>query len=278
MNIIQNVIDLTLGFSIILKILLIAIGAYIIIKLLYLWVNHIENKYDIDMTVVYVLNDIFKYIILIIAIAWILEIFGINIKGIILSLGIAGVAVGIAAKDIVSNFLSGLFVLGDKSIRVGDVISIGDMKGTVQKIGFRTTTLINQDNHTITVPNGMFNANSYKKYLPLEDYRIDVYSVLPHNVRLDEFEKDVKEAILKYDWVNKEHPIIIKGDFITEDGPKMLVSTWITSYEMLDPGKVIIMDEINQIIYEKYNKPSSKKVDRRNDRKDQIAINQEKLK
>ena len=275
MNIIQNVIDLTLGFSIILKILLIAIGAYIIIKLLYLWVNRIENKYDIDMTVVYVLNDIFKYIILIIAIAWILEIFGINIKGIILSLGIAGVAVGIAAKDIVSNFLSGLFVLGDKSIRVGDVISIGDMKGTVQKIGFRTTTLINQDNHTITVPNGMFNANSYKKYLPLEDYRIDVYSVLPHNVRLDEFEKDVKEAILKYDWVNKEHPIIIKGDFITEDGPKMLVSTWITSYEMLDPGKVIIMDEINQIIYEKYNKPSSKKVDRRNDRKEQIAINQE---
>ncbi|MCQ2737166.1 MAG: hypothetical protein MJ224_00975, partial [archaeon] len=71
------------------------------------------------------------------------------------------------------------------------------------------------------------------------------------------------------------HPIIIKGDFITEDGPKMLVSTWITSYEMLDPGKVIIMDEINQIIYEKYNKPSSKKVDRRNDRKEQIAINQE---
>lgn len=275
MNIIQNVIDLTLGFSIILKILLIAIGAYIIIKLLYLWVNRIENKYDIDMTVVYVLNDIFKYIILIIAIAWILEIFGINIKGIILSLGIAGVAVGIAAKDIVSNFLSGLFVLGDKSIRVGDVISIGDMKGTVQKIGFRTTTLINQDNHTITVPNGMFNANSYKKYLPLEDYRIDVYSVLPHNVRLDEFEKDVKEAISKYDWVNKEHPIIIKGDFITEDGPKMLVSTWITSYNMLDPGKVIIMDEINQIIYEKYNKPSSKKVDRRNDRKEQIAINQE---
>ena len=275
MNIIQNAIDLTLGFSIILKILLIAIGAYIIIKLLYLWVNRIENKYDIDMTVVYVLNDIFKYIILIIAIAWILEIFGINIKGIILSLGIAGVAVGIAAKDIVSNFLSGIFVLGDKSIRVGDVISIGDMKGTVQKIGFRTTTLINQDNHTITIPNGMFNANSYKNYLPLEDYRIDVYSVLPHNVRLDEFEKDVKEAISKYDWVNKEHPIIIKGDFITEDGPKMLVSTWITSYEMLDPGKVIIMDEINQIIYEKYNKPSSKKVDRRNDRKEQIAINQE---
>lgn len=268
MSIIQNAIDLTLGFSIILKTLLIAIGAYIIIKLVYRWVNRVENKYDIDMTVVYILNDIFKYIVLIIAIAWILELFGINIKGIILSLGIAGVAIGIAAKDIVSNFLSGLFVLGDKSIRVGDVISIGDMKGTVQKIGFRTTTLINQDNHTITIPNGIFNANSYKKYLPLEDYRIDVYSVLPHNIRLDEFEKEVKEAISKYDWVNKEHPIIIKGDFITEDGPKILVSTWITSYEMLDPGKVIIMDEINQLIYKKYNKPTSKKVNRRNERKE----------
>ena len=275
MDIIQNTINLTSGFSAILKILLIAIGAYIIIKLIYHWVNRIEDKYDIDMTLVYILNDIFKYFVLIIAIVWILEICGINIRGIILSLGIVGVALGIASKDIVSNFLSGLFVLGDKSIRVGDVIGIGDVKGTVKKIGFRTTTLINQDNHIITIPNGIFSANHYRKYLPLEDYRIDVYSVLPHNAKLDKFEKDVKEAILKYDWVNKEHPIIIKGDFITEDGPKMLVSTWITSYEMLDPGKVIIMDEINQIIYEKYNKPSSKKVDRRNDCKEQIAINQE---
>ena len=275
MNVIQNTINLTSGFSMILKILLIAIGAYIIIKLLYHWVNRIEEKYDIDMTVVYILNDIFKYFVLIIAIAWILEIFGINIKGIILSLGIVGVALGIASKDIISNFLSGLFVLGDKSIRVGDVIGIGDVKGTVKKIGFRTTTLINQDNHVITIPNGIFSANHYRRYLPLEDYRIDVYSVLPHNTKLDEFEKDVKEAISKYDWVNKEHPIIIKGDFITEDGPKMLVSTWITSYNMLDPGKVIIMDEINHLIYKKYNKPSSKKVNRRNARKEKINNNTE---
>lgn len=275
MNFIQNTIDITSGFSIILKILLIAIGAYIIIKLIYHWVNRIERKYDIDMTVVYVLNDCFKYFVLIIAIAWILELLGIDIKGIALSLGIAGVALGIASKDIISNFLSGLFVLGDKSIRVGDVISVGDAKGTVKKIGFRTTTLINQDNQLITIPNAVFNANHYKKYLPLEDFRIDVYSVLPHNTKLDEFEKDVKEAISKYNWVNKEHPIIIKGDLITEDGPKMLVSTWITSYEMLDPGKVIIMDEINQLIYEKYNKPTSKKVNRRNTRKEKINSNTE---
>ena len=104
MNVIQNTINLTSGFSMILKILLIAIGAYIIIKLLYHWVNRIEEKYDIDMTVVYILNDIFKYFVLIIAIAWILEIFGINIKGIILSLGIVGVALGIASKDIVIAF------------------------------------------------------------------------------------------------------------------------------------------------------------------------------
>ncbi|MDO5850440.1 MAG: mechanosensitive ion channel, partial [Methanobacteriaceae archaeon] len=271
MSLIQNTINMTLGFSVILKILLIAIGAYIIIKLIYRWVNRIEKKYDIDMTVVYVLNDCFKYFVLIIAIAWILELIGIDIKGIALSLGIAGVALGIASKDIISNFLSGLFVLSDKSVRVGDVISVDDVKGTVKKIGFRTTTLINQDNQLITIPNSVFNAHHYKKYLPLEDFRIDTYSVLPHNVKLDEFEKDVKEAISKYDWVNKEHPIIVKGDLITEDGPKMLVSTWITSYEMLDPGKVIIMDEINQIIYEKYTKKPSKKVNRRKNRKDKIT-------
>lgn len=275
MNYMNQIITIGLGLSIILKILLIAIGAFIFIKIIYRLTNRIENKWHIDTTVIYVLNDLLKYFILVIAFAWILEVFGIDIKAIILSLGIIGIAIGIASKDIVSNFISGLFVLSDKSIRVGDVISVENDKGTVKKIGLRTTTIINQDKQVITIPNSVLNAKQYKRYLPLEDYRIDVYSTLPSNVNLEEFEKDVTEAITKYDWVNKEHGLLIKGDLVTEDGPKMLVSTWTTNYEILDPGKVIIMNEINQLIHNKYTKKPSKKIKRRHARKDKINTKEE---
>ncbi|MCQ2964518.1 MAG: mechanosensitive ion channel family protein [archaeon] len=275
MNYMNQIITIGLGLSIILKILLIAIGAFIFIKIVYRLTNRIENKWHIDTTVIYVLNDLLKYFILVIAFAWILEVFGIDIKAIILSLGIIGIAIGIASKDIVSNFISGLFVLSDKSIRVGDVISVDNDKGTVKKIGLRTTTIINQDKQVITIPNSVLNAKQYKRYLPLEDYRIDVYSTLPSNVNLEEFEKDVTEAITKYDWVNKEHGLLIKGDLVTEDAPKMLVSTWTTNYEILGPGKVIIMNEINQLIHNKYTKKPSKKIKRRYARKDKINTKEE---
>ena len=275
MNFTNHLITIGLGLSLILKILLIAIGAFIFIKIIYRLTNRMENKWNIDTTVIYVLNDLLKYFILIVAFAWILELFGINIQGIILSLGIIGVAIGIASKDIVSNFLSGIFVLSDKSIRVGDVISVDNDKGTVKKIGLRTTTIINQDKHVITIPNSVLNAKQYKRYLPLEDYRINVYITLPSNVNLEEFEKDVTEAITKYDWVNKERGLLIKGDLVTEEGPKMLVSTWATNYEILDAGKVIIMNEINQLIHNKYTKKPSKKIKRRHTRKDKINTKEE---
>lgn len=275
MDYVNQIITLSLGLSTLLKILLIAVGSYIIIKIVYRLTYRMEEKWDIDITVIYILNDCFKYFIIIIAFAWILELFGINIQGIILSLGIIGVAIGIASKDIVSNFLSGIFVLSDKSIRVGDVISVDNDKGTVKKIGLRTTTIINQEKHVITIPNSVLNAKQYKRYLPLEDYRINVYITLPSNVNLEEFEKDVTEAITKYDWVNKEHGLLIKGDLVTEDGPKMLVSAWATNYEILDAGKVIIMNEINQLIHNKYTKKPSKKIKRRHARKDKINTKEE---
>ncbi len=249
---IYNMINLSYGLSTLLKILIISIGAYIIIKILYKIVGRIEKKINLDMTVVYVLNDCFKYFILVIAFAWILELIGIDIRGIIVSLGIIGIGLGIASKDIVSNFLSGLFILSDKTIRIGDVISIDNEKGTVQKIGLRNTTIINQDKHIITIPNSLLNSKHYKKFSPFEDYRIDVLVTIPHNIKLDKFKENVLEIMNKYEWISEEKLPSIKGDSLTEYGPKIKISAWTKNYNMLDSGKLIIINDINQLIYNKY--------------------------
>ncbi|MCQ2977728.1 MAG: mechanosensitive ion channel family protein [archaeon] len=250
----MNILDIIPkhGLTEIISTIIIIICAAITFKIISYFLNKLETKWDLDVTLIYILNDFIKYIIIIMAFGCILSVFGIDLQGIIVSLGVIGVILGIASKDIVSNFLSGLFVLSDKTVRVGDIMEVSDYKGTVKKIGFRNTTIINQKNQLVTIPNSLLNSRPYRKFLDLEDYRIDISVQLPFDANLKQFEIDIKQIIKKYEWVNKEHKILIKGDLITEEGPKMIVSTWVKDYKMLDPGKVIIMNEITDYIYNKY--------------------------
>ena len=116
-------------------------------------------SFDLNLTAHYLFKDIVKYTVIIVAIAWILHVLGINLESIIISLGVVGIVIGFASQDIVSNFISGIFVISDKRIKVGEVIEVNGFKGTIKKVGFRNTTMINQDNYEITIPNSVLSKN-----------------------------------------------------------------------------------------------------------------------
>lgn len=253
MEIINTILS-HINLSVILQIFIITIGAYLFIQIIYHFEKRIEDKFKIDMTNIYILNDVLKYIIILLAIAWILELFGVNLSGIFLSIGVIGIIISVTTKDIISNFLSGLFILTDKSIKVGDVISTDGKKGTIKKIGFRNITLVNQDNQTITLPNSIFNLKHYVKYRALEDYRLKIKVQLFHNIKIEDIQTDIEEIVKKYDWINKEKDILIIGDSINEFGPIIIVNVWITEYKLLDESKLILINEINQLIHNKYLK------------------------
>lgn len=72
------------------------------------------------------------------------------------SAGVAGIAIGFAAKDTLANFISGVFILMDAPYKVGDVIIIDDVtRGEVTDIGMRSTRLLTVDNVEVTVPNAV---------------------------------------------------------------------------------------------------------------------------
>lgn len=86
------------------------------------------KRFKKDMTAIYLIRDIINYIIYFIALMVILQFFGINLTGTLLSLGIIGIAVSFAAKDIISNLFSGIILIIGKSIKVGDTIEINNKK------------------------------------------------------------------------------------------------------------------------------------------------------
>lgn len=75
-------------------------------------------------------------------------------------MGIAGVALGFAAQTSVSNFISGLFVLGERTMKIGDYISVGGVSGTVDSIGLISIKIHNTENQLIRIPNStIINTN-----------------------------------------------------------------------------------------------------------------------
>lgn len=88
-----------------------------------------------------VLRSVATFVIFGIAVMQILSVLGVNLAPILASAGIAGVALGFGAQNLVKDFLSGLFMMAEDQYGVGDTVDLGDANGTVEAVGLRITTL-----------------------------------------------------------------------------------------------------------------------------------------
>ena len=199
-----------------------------------------------NSTGVYLIRDLVVYFIYFVALMDILRLFGVNLYGTLLSLGIVGIAVSLAAKDLISNFFSGIILIIGKSIRSGDTIEINKTKGVVQFIHLRTTTIKDDDGIISTIPNSTLTNNLYKLYKDPEKYRININVGLALNVDLDEFNLYIIEKINELEGVlDNPKPKIYARD-ITFEQINIKISFWIKDLNKKDDYKLIITNEIRK--------------------------------
>ncbi|HTD67711.1 MAG TPA: mechanosensitive ion channel family protein [Candidatus Limnocylindria bacterium] len=99
------------------------------------------------------LRKTFKVFVVIIATLVTSQNLGFNVTGLIASLSIGGLAIGLAAQDTLGNLFGAVAILTDKPFRVGDRIQLDNVDGTVENIGFRSTAVRNLNGHLVSVPN-----------------------------------------------------------------------------------------------------------------------------
>ena len=98
-----------------------------------------------------------KYLFIFLGVVAVLEIWGVRIGPIIAGLGLFGVAVALGAQDLFKNLISGIMILTERRIQIGDYINVpGHCDGTVEHIGFRSTIIRKFDTTPITIPNFFF--------------------------------------------------------------------------------------------------------------------------
>ena len=125
---------------------------WIIAKFLKTGILRILNKHTNNSNIPNVIAGIIKNIIIIIGVITSLGTLGIDVSGIIAGLGISGVALSLALKDILSNFVSGILIFIHEPFKVGDNIEVEGKSGRVKAINLRYVT-IESENKDILVPN-----------------------------------------------------------------------------------------------------------------------------
>lgn len=228
-------------------ILAIIIATTIIVRLIAALFNRFE-RFKEDMTAIYLIRDIVTYIIYFIALIIILSLFGINVYGTLLSLGIVGIAVSLAAKDIISNLFSGIILILGRSIKVGDTIEINNSKGVVKLIQLRTTLVKDDDGIISNIPNSTLTNNLFKLYKAPEKYRVNVFAGLALDVDLDEFNEYILKKISELDGVLDNPQPRIYAKEITFEETKIKISFWIEDLNKKDDYRLTITNEIRKFV------------------------------
>ncbi|VAX06214.1 Potassium efflux system KefA protein / Small-conductance mechanosensitive channel [hydrothermal vent metagenome] len=127
--------------------------------------------------------------------AAILEIWGIAIAPLIAGLGLFGVAVALGAQDVFKNLIAGLFIIGEKRFHPGDWVLVdGIVEGTVEDIGFRTTTIRRFDKAPVFVPNSKLSDNAVINFTRMTHRRIYWKIGLVYHTSIDQL-RDIRQKI-----------------------------------------------------------------------------------
>lgn len=129
---------------------------YLSSKIRKILVKKIFPRYHLEVGVSQSMATIVRYVLIIIGLIIIFQTTGIDLSAIGLLVGALGVGIGFGLQSITNNFISGLIILFERPIKVGDRIELDDLAGNIVEISARATTIITNDNIVVIVPNSDF--------------------------------------------------------------------------------------------------------------------------
>ena len=137
-------------------IVLVALVLYTIIKVLIrCFIKGAKTTFEKKRrnTIIKLLENIFKYLIFIFAILFILEVYGVNTKSLIAGIGVAGVVLGLALQDFLKDLISGLSIMLDNYFVIGDIVEYDGFTGEVVEFGLKSTKIQAYSGETFSIAN-----------------------------------------------------------------------------------------------------------------------------
>lgn len=171
----------------------------------------------------------FSFIIVFLIVISVLEIWGIEIGPVIAGLGLFGVAVALGAQDLFKNLISGLIILLEKKFQIGDVICLeGEVEGTVEEIGFRSTLIRKFNTELVSTPNFLFSEKKITNYSRRKNRRIHWTLGFEYNSSIDQLKKFTNNLLNFFEKnesfiVNKDYNSVVRLEKFNDSSLDLLV-------------------------------------------------------
>ncbi len=190
--------------------------------------------------------------IVLIGFIWILGIWSIDISPILASIGIAGLAIGLAVKDSLANIFGGISLILDKSIKVGDKIKLEDGQvGIVVDVGLRSTKMRTFDNELIIIPNGKLANSKIQNYSqPDLSARIVIDFGVDYSSDVGKVRKVVYDVLKGMDGIMEDPPVEVLFVSMEDFYLKFSARFWVANYNDVWPKKLEAVDRIFKALKE----------------------------
>jgi len=138
-------------------------------------------KGKLDAQIVPLLGKALKVVVGVLGGIFVLQNLDVNVTSLLAGLTIGGLAFSFAAKDTIANLFGSITIFADKSFATGDWIKLGDMEGSVEAIGFRSTRIRTDHESLIIVPNSKFSDTIVENYIERKNQRTTAKLSLPYD-------------------------------------------------------------------------------------------------
>jgi len=229
------------------------------------FISHFENAtiqqklltgQSVDRTSIHAIGKLVRTAVFITTGLVILQTLGFSVSGVLAFGGIGGIAIGFAAKDLLSNFFGGLMIYLDRPFTVGDWIRSPDkqIEGTVESIGWRLTTIRTFDKRPLYVPNSIFATIAVENPSRMSHRRIYETIGLRYDdiKQMDSIVEGVKAMLKSHEEIDQNQTMIVNFNAFNESSVDFFVYTftkttnWVHYHEV----KQDVLLKISNIIEE----------------------------
>ena len=131
--------------------------------------SRVMTKVELEASVIYAINRVIHYLIMVVAVIVAFQFIGVDLSGLAVIFGLVSVGIGFGLQNITADFISGLLILFEQPIKVGDRVSVGKRIGDIEEINIRSTTIRSLDNISIIVPNHEFVNDAVTNWSYVDD-------------------------------------------------------------------------------------------------------------
>jgi small-conductance mechanosensitive channel len=213
--------------------LLVSVSVLVIASrwLMRLVVNKLLKNTDMEKGMLQSVATLVRFGILVLGFIVIFQSAGIDLSSLSILAGALGVGIGFGLQNITNNFISGLIILFERPIKVGDRIEVGDIAGDVISINARATTIITNDNISVIVPNSEFISGTVINWSHSDR---NVRFLFPVGVSYKEDPEKVKKILLevadKNQYVLKSPPPTVMFDEFGDSSLTFYLGVWTSTH------------------------------------------------